>query len=666
MAFDPGIYVATSGGDIIRWDFGQSAVIVHSGRAFTDIAFAPDGRLFAITFDSLYEIDAANGTERLVGRFNGSLYAGNWGLTGANGFDISDDGLALVTSHDNTVIAEVNLDTAAIRNAGYSSSFSGGDLVIDGSQVHLATSSNTIRTLDRLASSDPLDPTYVPTGSVFVGGNLFGLIAGEDGLIGFLGSRAYDLDRPGGIYATPLAGLDLDGGHITGAAVLGTVTEPELPATQALFRRHGEAAFMAQLALTAYALADDEPLAPGLNDDGPSIGFAADSLHLLDVNDLPALTPRIVDGLFGVTGLRGGIYTNQNAAALVGRTADALFIAFRGTNDNGGDAFPIDTPDERDWLNMPRHARLFTELLNALRDYVDQHTDITRVYVAGHSLGAAMVERLLEGPDWHVPMEGYTFASPGFDRSPENPAAITALKIAGDPIWLGQAFSANRLDGDVNVIHHNLQGASLHSMDLYAAFAAFLQDEGIGDPELSEGALRGIDYDRLLIHATGRTAGEFEIAAGNDRLDGSFRPEILLGGRGEDILRGGGGRDHLIGGRGTDVLFGGAGSDAFAFNRVGDLGRNHDATDLIRDFMSRGPFRDVIDLSGMDARSDLAGDDGFDFIGSDAFGGNAGELRMVHRQHETLVMGDTDGNGAADFVIAISGLHALADRHFDL
>lgn len=101
--------------------------------------------------------------------------------------------------------------------------------------------------------------------------------------------------------------------------------------------------FLAIMSEAAYHLRGDEPEGPTLvplNDFEHSISAAGEFqtiekyLDLLTATDLPGLGLVNVGGKYAFTGIENGIYTNQNAAALVGRSEDALFIAFRGTNDN--------------------------------------------------------------------------------------------------------------------------------------------------------------------------------------------------------------------------------------------------------------------------------------------------------------------------------------------
>jgi len=79
----------------------------------------------------------------------------------------------------------------------------------------------------------------------------------------------------------------------------------------------------------------------------------------------------------------------------------------------------------------------------------------------------------------------------------------------------------------------------------------------------------------------------------------------------------------------------------------------------------------VIDLSRIDANVLIAGDQAFNFIGSAAFGNNAGELRFENISLGGpiwLVQGDTDGNGVSDFevVLVISPADPITSGDFIL
>ncbi|MEA3064598.1 MAG: hypothetical protein QOJ27_1044, partial [Sphingomonadales bacterium] len=64
---------------------------------------------------------------------------------------------------------------------------------------------------------------------------------------------------------------------------------------------------------------------------------------------------------------------------------------------------------------------------------------------------------------------------------------------------------------------------------------------------------------------------------------------------------------------------------------------------------------DKIDLHLIDADTGMAGDQAFHWIGSNAFGGHAGELRAVDMgQNMWVVMADTDGDASPDLWMGIT------------
>ena len=143
-----------------------------------------------------------------------------------------------------------------------------------------------------------------------------------------------------------------------------------------------------------------------------------------------------------------------------------------------------------------------------------------------------------------------------------------------------------------------------------------------------------------------------------ENATGSAFNDNLVGNSGANILNGGAGNDTLNGGGGADSLFGGSGSDTFVFKALGDIGTlaSHD---VLMDFEAGGSTAasavDRIDLSAIDAVSrTTTRDDAFSFIGTNAFTRHAGELRIdVTGDHTANIMGDTNGDGIADFVLEV-------------
>ena len=152
--------------------------------------------------------------------------------------------------------------------------------------------------------------------------------------------------------------------------------------------------------------------------------------------------------------------------------------------------------------------------------------------------------------------------------------------------------------------------------------------------------------------------------AGNDIITGSDNFDDIRGGTGIDTINGQGGSDLIFGGRGQDFLTGGAGFDSFYLKSVADSVRGA-GRDIITDF---NPADDFINLSLMDARAGVAGNQTFVFIGSVKFHDKKGELRAVIDviNDRTIVQGDVNGDGKADFEIELTGQITLQGDDFFL
>ncbi|MFL6846579.1 MAG: M10 family metallopeptidase C-terminal domain-containing protein [Allosphingosinicella sp.] len=166
---------------------------------------------------------------------------------------------------------------------------------------------------------------------------------------------------------------------------------------------------------------------------------------------------------------------------------------------------------------------------------------------------------------------------------------------------------------------------------------------------------------------------------------GNGLDNVLTGNALSNHLSGGAGNDRLIGGDGVDYFTGGAGNDTF----VGEINATKVASkmgaislDVVLDF-SAG---DVLDLSGIDANTGLAGDQAFHLVNS-ANPNAAGELSILHFGNMNaaeaalgmeidgvngtspfagpvdVVLGNVDG-GAADFAIVIVNSPTLHTTDF--
>ena len=110
-----------------------------------------------------------------------------------------------------------------------------------------------------------------------------------------------------------------------------------------------------------------------------------------------------------------------------------------------------------------------------------------------------------------------------------------------------------------------------------------------------------------------------------------------------DLLMGLKGKDTLHGGLGADVLIGGKGKDRFLYTDAEDSLVNEEGLDHILDFGKK----DKINLQALA--------DELQFIKTREFTATAGEVRFAK---ETLSL-DIDGDGTADFAVALPGVEKL-------
>ncbi|MCB1501681.1 MAG: M10 family metallopeptidase C-terminal domain-containing protein [Bauldia sp.] len=142
---------------------------------------------------------------------------------------------------------------------------------------------------------------------------------------------------------------------------------------------------------------------------------------------------------------------------------------------------------------------------------------------------------------------------------------------------------------------------------------------------------------------------------------------VVEGSAGADTVLGTPGVDRIVGGGARDTLTGDLGNDIFDFNLLTDSGKQKDFRDLITDFT---PGSDKIDLVTLDAKKSVAGDQGFKFIKKKDFHHKEGELRYEKinksgtSKDVTLIEGDTNGNGKADFRIELKGLVDIGKGDF--
>ncbi|OYU34584.1 calcium-binding protein [Novosphingobium sp. PASSN1] len=196
---------------------------------------------------------------------------------------------------------------------------------------------------------------------------------------------------------------------------------------------------------------------------------------------------------------------------------------------------------------------------------------------------------------------------------------------------------------------------------------SYAQFENILGSRTETNTLVGDENDNALIG--GGDKDTLSGLGGADRLISGFGNDILLGGSEDDLLNGGDGADRLTGGSGEDTLTGGGGADLFLFGPGDFSGITRNTSDYIADF-SRASG-DKINLAAVDAKAGTATNDAFTFIGTAAFQNVAGELRISFVEtspgfFDTLILGDTNGDGTADFGITLASQITLLATDFVL
>lgn len=149
--------------------------------------------------------------------------------------------------------------------------------------------------------------------------------------------------------------------------------------------------------------------------------------------------------------------------------------------------------------------------------------------------------------------------------------------------------------------------------------------------------------------------------AGNDTVTGDAGNDAVFGGDGDDKVYGGEGNDRVVGGAGVDLAYGGAGSDRFVFNTLADAPMT--GLDRVMDFV-KGV--DLIDLSGIDANTTLAGNQTFNFLAERPFFTSAGDVWTRDTILGDVVEGDVNGDGNVDFRILVTGGYDLQASSFIL
>ncbi len=395
-----------------------------------------------------------------------------------------------------------------------------------------------------------------------------------------------------------------------------------------------------------------------------------------------------------------GFFINQNAAALVMRSDDAVVIAFRGTNDyaaKSGTSNPYDPndtyhPDKDDWTTMNEHYTLFAPLIRELDAWVAAN-NISKVYVTGHSMGGAMA---LEYMSRHSgsKYEAVTFAATPFSqpyllfgterKNYYDDSRITQIEVSRDTApmmfdWVNLVGSTNNRPGQLISFGGNQTldrpdqvyetfgfidywgRTANHSMDYYRQIVDSVSAEAWdvirndpGDTYVLLGGRNQGNSQTFVVDGLLSGSGNIYDSGADHFVNSDW--EILFGGRGNDTLQGGSAASTLIGGIGNDQLLSGAGSEQL---------RGGDGNDTLSyQLASRGVQVSLaittvqVTGHGSDQVIDVENLRGSDF--ADTLSGNAGDNLLSGGAGRDSLAGaegndSLDGGTGADWLYGGSG-----------
>jgi Ca2+-binding RTX toxin-like protein len=168
---------------------------------------------------------------------------------------------------------------------------------------------------------------------------------------------------------------------------------------------------------------------------------------------------------------------------------------------------------------------------------------------------------------------------------------------------------------------------------------------------VTENAASGIDLVQSSVSFTLGDNVENLTLTGTSLANGTGNAlnNVLIGNAAANILSGGLGNDTLTGMGGNDTMTGGAGADHFVWNTATGNG-----IDTITDYNNIGGTSaqgDVLEFHGL-----LTSTGTFTYLGAAAFTGS-GSDHSEARVQGSQVLVDVNGDGTADIVFNLTGLH---------
>lgn len=284
-----------------------------------------------------------------------------------------------------------------------------------------------------------------------------------------------------------------------------------------------------------------------------------------------------------------------------------------------------------------------------------------------------------------VTLAGDQFGLGGITAIFDAPALTNALIVVGSLVDLSTVTFTNWTSGDDTLTINGTAGSDdligsiqpdtingggngdsmaggAGSDTYFVDHAGDLVDESPVGSDGTDLVISSVDFNLGdIIHAKGQIEN-LTLTSAAINGTGNSLDNILIGNATANSLDGRAGDDILTGGLGKDTLSGGIDTDIFDFNLKAESKKGA-LRDVITDFDGGV---DEIDVSGIDAKTGVAGNQAFHWIGKAAFHHKKGELHYTHQGNHLLVSGDVNGDGHADFQIEVHGVNKLFKGDFDL
>ena len=366
--------------------------------------------------------------------------------------------------------------------------------------------------------------------------------------------------------------------------------------------------------------------------------------------------------------------------AFVGKTSDALFVTFRGTDQN------------YDWITdgigMHQQYAMYGALTEAIESYLSGHSEISKVYVSGHSLGGQMATLYMTEHYDDVRFNAVIFEAAnklnvdnGYIAIPENNSHIVGIEMPGDIVPdlgddAGFVLDININDGRSGLGQHPMsevwkaineiekmprtpnESVTNVSVNVTAGYDSALVEAQTkmfvpvqeadtiiieGDDNVTYTVPFGVTQDNpmpknIVLRGDAYSPSEnsnYQVAAGDAYgrvIVGNGGKNTLTGSDGNDFIFGGGDVDTLKGGKGDDFLYGGRYSDISLSAFVANPPLTSTQVDLLKTYTGGWRSDDASYLvggAGEDTMWGSSGDNDYFYVDVNMNGGNAGNSNNV-------------------------------------